>query len=110
MNIRDKITNEEKQMNKIIKISIALVLAILLHINAAYAIRCGNNLVRTGDFKYEVLERCGEPNSMENVGYTLNVNGNRELKIEHWIYGPWNGFYYVLVFEGGIIDKIISRK
>jgi hypothetical protein len=103
-----EMTERETAMKKIL--STLIMVVVFFVTGSANALRCGSDLVNVGDFKYEVLERCGEPNSKEIVGFTLNDSGDRELRIEHWVYGPWNGYYYVMVFEGGILVEIVSRR
>ena len=50
---------------------------------------CGNKLVNQGDSKFDVLQKCGEPNYIDE---------NR------WIYEQGTGkFYKILIFEG---DKV----
>jgi hypothetical protein len=83
-----------------------LVILLLTTANMASAFRCDNGLVALGDHSFQVLQKCGTPNWQEEVGYTLTSDGKRELKIEHWIYGPKGGRYHLLVFEGGILTKI----
>ena len=95
------------QANRLVFVFIALLVA--LGSTTAYAFRCGNNLIEVGDFEYKVLRTCGEPMSRDVVGYKINENGDREAKIEHWVYGPKNGMYTILIIEGGVVKKIISQ-
>lgn len=59
----------------------------------------------TGDRAFEVQQKCGEPVSQEVLGTqeTFNSNYRRSeaVRIEEWIYGPDNGMYQYLRFEGG---------
>ncbi len=88
------------------------VLGILLlsTVNMASAFRCGSDLVSVGDHSFQVLQKCGTPILQEVVGYTLSKDRKRELKMEHWVYGPKSGYYYVLVFEGAILTKILDFR
>ena len=88
-----------------------VVLLVALGSTTAYSdgFRCGHNLIQVGDFEYRVLKFCGEPMSKDVVGYRINENGDREAKIEHWVYGPKNGWYTILIIEGGVVKKIISQ-
>jgi hypothetical protein len=95
------------KVNKLVFVFIALLVASGL--STAYAFRCGNNLIEVGDFEYKVLRFCGEPASKDVVGYKINEEGDREAKIEHWVYGPKNGMYTILIIEGGVVKKIISQ-
>lgn len=59
--------------------------------NSASSIRCGGRLVRMGDPKYVVKERCGEPTAKQEIG---NV----------WVYdfGPQRFVYYVKFSDGAV--------
>ena len=84
-------------------------LALILFPAVAGAMRCGGNLVQEGDYKFEVIDKCGEPDQKELVGYVVNRRGDREMKIELWIYGPRRGLYYILHFEGATLKEIETR-
>lgn len=91
-------------------VAVAVLIAGLLLASApAPAMRCGSDLVQTGDYKFEVLDKCGEPDQKELVGYSINRRGDREMKIEQWIYGPAGGLYYILHFEGATLKQIETR-
>lgn len=93
------------------RIGLLLVLVLLcLTVSPASALRCNSELVHEGDTKFELIKKCGEPLTREVVGYKLNRFGDRELKIEHLIYGPWAGWYYLIEIVGGEIYKIESFK
>ena len=92
-------------MKKILPLLILLLLA-----GPAWGFRCGIYLIREGDYKYLVEQRCGEPISRDFSGYTLTPDGQRELTIERWVYGPDNGYYYILTFEGGILERIDAQR
>ncbi len=79
----------------------------------AQALRCGTQLVEKGDLKIQVEDKCGEPEAIEIVGYTLRTfNGpggiirERESVIEEWIYRFSNRYYDVLTFEAGRLTRI----
>ena len=97
-------------MRKPYFIFIISVFQTFVFLSSAFGLGCGNCIIEKGDFKHEVLRCCGNPMSKEVIGYKLNKYGNRELKVEQWVYGPWKGYYYVLVFEGGKIVEIIMDK
>jgi len=69
----------------------------------ALALRCGQELVKIGDYKTEVLDKCGSPESIEtHTEYASQSYGARlhskhlssgqrrqyveEIKVEEWIY------------------------
>ena len=48
-----------------------LVMALLVTCGDAWALRCGNRLVKEGMTEDRVVELCGEPESIRNLGYVL---------------------------------------
>ena len=98
---------------------IIFIFIVLLFAETAFALRCGNDLISIGDFKYKVLNSCGQPVSKEVIGYIdrEDSDGNRirVMKIEEWIIRITNygtTYYYSLVFEGNKLFKIntVSQK
>ncbi|MGZ8160236.1 MAG: DUF2845 domain-containing protein [Methylobacter sp.] len=92
----------------------------LCSFNAAYAMRCGHQLVDLGDYKDDVIARCGAPDSIEThtkiVGSTihhphrtLDLQEYEEIQIEEWVYnfGP-SRFRQYLRFENGKLKEIKS--
>ncbi len=89
------------------------VVALLVYSTAAFAFRCGGKLVQKGDVTFVVEENCGPPIEREFLGYTEDPDdpeGQCHLKIERWVYGPKNGHFYLLTFEGGELVRIESVK
>lgn len=77
----------------------------------ADTLRCGTRLVNEDDLAIQVREKCGDPVSEELIGYRLGaappgLRGEREVKIEQWIYGPEQGYYHVIIFEAGRVRNI----
>ena len=95
-------------MRKVCGIGVLVVLLVSVANAASY--RCGSRLAFIGDHSFKVLQNCGEPIMKEVIGYTLTEDRNRELKIENWVYGPEGDVYYILVFEGAILVKILSFR
>jgi hypothetical protein len=46
---------------------------LLLSINPAQALRCGNSLISRGDSVIKVLENCGEPDLVEHLAECLQT-------------------------------------
>lgn len=103
------------------KFNITWVLILSLYaFNAAAAMRCGRKLVQLGDFKNEVIARCGEPESIETrtkiVGSTLHhprrtldIQEYEEIQVEDWIYNFGSSrLQYYLRFENGELKEIES--
>ncbi|MFZ3186358.1 MAG: DUF2845 domain-containing protein [Pseudomonas sp.] len=84
------------------------LLAMSYDANATF--RCGQKLVNEGDRITEVLRKCGQPVSRDLLGYTETLNGNLGLQVEEWSYGPNNGMYYYLSFEGGRLRTIETKR
>lgn len=92
-----------------------LLLSLLLLTSAAEAatLRCGSALISGGDPSSEVLSKCGEPLSRDFLGYreVLDAYGFRnEVTVEEWTYGPRNGMYHFLRFEGNRLIRIDSKR
>ncbi|MGH8579028.1 MAG: DUF2845 domain-containing protein [Gammaproteobacteria bacterium] len=62
--------------------------------------RCGNHLVKAGDTKLAVMEKCGPPVLKETV------SGANEARVEKWHYRPSSrSFERILTFTGArLID------
>ncbi|WP_319407357.1 DUF2845 domain-containing protein [uncultured Desulfosarcina sp.] len=92
-------------------ISLFFFTATSLH--AESLLNCGNGgSASLGDLKQEVRLSCGEPESIEIIGYIDKIQDAeriRVMKIEEWIYSvPYYGkrYYYSLVFEGNQLAEI----
>lgn len=67
----------------------------------ASQMHCGSRLVKVGDGKAEILDRCGEPD------YREVVSGNDEVKREIWVYRFSSAkFVHTLTFSGYHLDDI----
>jgi len=92
-----------------------LCLALLLTATPLYAgsLRCQSQLVATGDRADEVLYKCGEPATRDQLGVRerRDAFGRFELvPVEEWGYGPRNGMHYFLRFEGNRLVEIDSQR
>lgn len=79
----------------------------------AATLRCGSALISTDDSGAEVLGKCGEPVSRDFLGYREVVDAyglRHEVAIEEWTYGPRNGMYHFLRFEGNRLRRIDSKR
>ena len=89
-------------------------LLMLLAVQAQAATwRCGSDLVSSDDSTGEVLSKCGEPNERAFLGYREKVDRygfSHEVALEEWSYGPRNGMYYFLRFEGNRLTRIDSKR
>ncbi|EIK53064.1 hypothetical protein YO5_02523 [Stutzerimonas stutzeri TS44] len=77
---------------------------------SADTLRCGSQLVSSGDRAFEVERKCGPPARRDLVGYGLSPNGRQEFVLEEWIYGPNNGTFSILTFEGNRLVRIESQR
>lgn len=80
------------------------------HASASDTLRCGSQLISLGDRASEVLQKCGEPVSRDVLGYKRNANRREEFQVEEWTYGPNNGMYQYLRFEGNRLRQINSKR
>jgi hypothetical protein len=83
------------------RIAATIAMTIQLGLSSvAYGFRCGTSLVKVGDTKLEVLEKCGEPTFKE----LIKTDG---LIVEKWYYdcGPQR-FIQILTFSGGSLQKL----
>jgi hypothetical protein len=76
----------------------------------ADTLRCGSDLISTGDRAFEVERKCGQPVQRDLVGYTLSPNERREMAREEWVYGPRNGVFSILTFEGNRLVRIETSR
>ncbi|MEK1942777.1 MAG: DUF2845 domain-containing protein [Pseudomonas sp.] len=93
-----------------------LTLALLLLSGAALAsstLRCGKGLVSADDSGAEVESKCGTPVSRSMLGNKViyGYYGERsEVQVEEWTYGPRNGMFYFLRFEGDRLVNVDSKR
>lgn len=89
-----------------------VLLALCIASSAAFAdtLRCGSSLISTGDRAFEVERKCGAPVDRALVGYTLGANYRREMTREEWVYGPNNGAFSILTFEGNRLVRIETSR
>lgn len=89
------------------------LLALLAGTAQASTLRCGSALISRDDYTGEVLDKCGEPRSRDFLGYreVVDIYGFRsEVTVEEWTYGPRNGMYHFLRFEGNRLIRIDSKR
>jgi Protein of unknown function (DUF2845) len=84
------------------------VTAMLLMSGPALAMRCGHDLVSIGDRTAEVLEKCGEPLSIDRWELLRQSSGFfhfqtwEQVVVEEWTYNLGaHSFLRVLRFENG---------
>jgi hypothetical protein len=80
--------------------------------------RCGDRLVMTGDNKFDILKKCGEPLDKQyyeqvvplfnaagyQIGTTVNI-------IDRWIYQKSSAdFQYILIFNEGTLKDISAGR
>lgn len=91
-----------------------LALAVFASTAQAASLRCGSQLISTGDRAFEVQQKCGAPVSQDVIGsketYNSNYRRSEEVRVEEWVYGPDNGMYQYLRFEGGRLVRIESKR
>lgn len=92
----------------------------LYSFNAAYALKCGRELIQVGDYRDEVLELCGEPDSVEThfevvtrkLRFPFRTQDYQEIveiEVEEWVYNLGRRrFRQYLRFENGVLKEIKS--
>jgi len=99
-----------------------LMLFFSFSFEAFSAMRCGRNLINLGDYKNDVIDLCGEPETIEKrtkvIGSTLHhprrtldIQQFEEIQVEEWVYnfGPHRLQQY-LRFENGELKEIKSLR
>ncbi len=93
--------------------SLAVVILALLATQNAFAFRCGNNLVTTGDSKISVTKNCGKPDwvdrwSVEVIDFPDTGIEHRVIRInERWVYNPGpTQFIRIINFDGSSVSSI----
>lgn len=98
------LTANVKMLKKII-----LSLLLIFSTTTAYALRCGNDIVQTGDSQAKVLKLCDKPVMKNKVKKDLKFGNNSASisTVTQWTYnfGP-NDFLYILSFENGKLVAI----
>ncbi|MFZ2311803.1 MAG: DUF2845 domain-containing protein [Methylobacter sp.] len=102
------------------KITIGVLVLSLYSFNAAYAFKCGRELVQEGDTRADILALCGEPDSVE-THYEVQSRKLRfpfrtqdyqeivEVEVEEWTYNFGRlRFKQYLRFENGVLKEIKS--
>jgi len=94
-------------------LTIALFI-ILCHVPVfADSLRCGCNVVTTGDTKFDVIKTCGEPLLREFVGVQTVKQGASwtSINIEQWTYDMGDcQFPKILIFYGPTLAGIEYGK
>ena len=100
-------------MNRLFPSLVLSLLLCSLPVSASTTLRCGNGLVSTGSTTMEVINKCGQPVSRDQLGSIIktgNYGESYELQVEEWSYAPRNGMYQFLRFEGGRLVKVDSKR
>ncbi|MCQ4271782.1 MULTISPECIES: DUF2845 domain-containing protein [Pseudomonas] len=94
-------------------LALLCLLPLAAQTQASSSFRCGNALVTTDDHMAEVAGKCGDPVSRDFLGYrerTDDYGYRNEVQVEEWLYGPRNGMYYYLRFEGNRLVNVDSKR
>lgn len=92
------------------KVGLSFAVGLMSSGVGADTLRCGSSLINTGDRTFEVERKCGEPAQRDLVGYTLGAHQRREMMREEWVYGPDNGVFSILTFEGNRLVRIETSR
>ncbi len=76
-------------MNAIGKLTSGCLL-LLVAVPSAYALRCGNRVVGTGDYDFQVRDRCGDPYYIEDHFALLATGADTPVQtIQQTVYTAW---------------------
>ena len=108
-------------------VTIALICSLLLISESAWALRCGNRLVKEGMYESQVIEICGDPVATQQLGYVLRPYVRKRpasiggLHTTQYVYGGYHQEFVVtemlfnfgphklmrlIRFEGGQVASI----
>ena len=79
---------------------------------SAHALRCGNKIVQIGDHERDVIRKCGNPISHEEIGYIDSIESETRItvsKVEEYSFKIKGRLYY-LTFEGNKLSKIEAAQ
>jgi hypothetical protein len=93
---------------------LAVACAALTLSTHAATLRCGSQLISSGDSPFEVEQKCGAPVSRSVIAsretYNATYRRSEQVQVEEWIYGPSHGMYQYLRFVGGRLTDISSER
>lgn len=101
---------EANDMPALSRHAVLLVLTLSPPLLLADTLRCGSQLISTGDRTFEVERKCGAPVRRDLIGYRLGPQARQETVVEEWLYGPNNGMFSILTFEGNRLIRIESHR
>ena len=78
----------------------------------AATMRCDHGIISEGDVSFDVIQKCGDPDSRDVTNPIVGSNGRtpeNSVPIENWVYGPKNGVFRYLRFVDGKLVKINTK-
>ncbi len=82
-----------------IAFALSLTCSLMLISDAAWALRCGNRLVKEGMHESQVIALCGDPISTRQLGYVLRPYIIRQpvgISVAHGTRHTYGGYHQVL--------------
>lgn len=78
----------------------------------ADTLRCGTQIISTGDRAFEVERKCGQPAYRDLISAPTDSYYGQAAGpiIEEWVYGPSNGVFNILRFEGNRLVHIEIKR
>ncbi len=91
------------------KSSVFILVILLVSTTSVFAddwMKCGHGVfAKLGDRTFEVIRKCGEPNSREKIAFTKSPSA--ETLREIWAYDRGkDDFLYTLTFENGTLISV----
>jgi len=72
----------------------------------ADSFRCSGKIIRTGDSRAAVLQKCGEPRSRDRGNETVRVpGGQKDVRVERWHYKKSSRSLgrVVMIYKGKVV-------
>jgi hypothetical protein len=75
-------------------------------ISGADSFRCSGKVISTGDSRATVLQKCGEPRSMDRGSENIRIpGGQKEVRVERWHYKKSSRSLgrVVMIYKGKVV-------
>lgn len=92
---------------------IGLFILVIFPLAAEASMRCSGGIVDERATAFEVVHKCGEPDSKQADSPVVGIDGrvpDNAVTVERWEYGPDNGSYKQLRFIDGLLVEIKTRR
>lgn len=101
----------KKSLRALVAIT-ACIAALTSVVSHAATMRCDRGIISEGDVTFDVIQKCGDPDSRDVIKPIVGSNGRtpeNSVPVENWVYGPKNGVFRYLRFVDGKLVKINTK-